>query len=256
MLRRSVVTTLAALLFLPAVASPEGETRDPQAVAWARKELAASGFDKWEKARYIQFDFSVDFGDRKAGPFTHRWDRYTGRYRVDVPGEKGYTAYFDVNAPKDPAHTVVVKNGARVSGPEVEKVLANAYGRFINDTYWILAPLKVLDPGVNLGDEGESTFDGKKVHVIRLSFGNVGLTPGDVYKHFLDTANGKMLGWEYQLQGTQPPPTRWKWVDVHEYGGLLLSTRKVTEDGAKTIRTDNVTVSSTVDETALTPPKG
>ncbi len=246
---------LVALLLVPFAAAPEGETRDAGAVAWAKKELAASGGDAWEKARYIVFDFSVDFGERKAGPYTHRWDRYTGRYRVDVPGDKGYTAYFNVNAPKDPKSTAVLRNGAKLDAAETEKLLANAYGRFINDTYWILAPLKVLDPGVSLADEGDGTFDGKKVHVIKLSFEHVGLTPGDVYKHFLDAETGLMLGWEYQLQGTQPPPTRWRWVDTARYGGLLLSTRKTTEDGTKTIRTDHVTVSSTVDEAALTPPK-
>lgn len=252
MVRNAVAAALLSLIATPTLHA-EGEKRDAAAVEAARKEMAAHGGARWEAARYFRFDFVVEFPGRKAS-FSHYWDRYTGRYRVDVPGEKGYTAYFDVNAPKDLGKAVILKNGARLTGDEAAKILASAYGRFINDSYWLLAPLKVLDPGVNLADEGEADFGGQKAHVIRLSFGDVGLTPGDVYKHFLDPATGRMLGWEYQLQGSEPPPTRWTWTDLKEVGGLLLSTRKVHPDGTKTIRFDNLAVSGTVDEAALKPP--
>lgn len=246
------VLVLFALLPTPQLAGQE--TRDPKAVAAAQMEIEASGGKSWEKARYLRFDFNVDFGERKAGPFAHYWDRYTGRYRVDVPGESGFTAYFDVNKPKDVSAAVILKKGERVTGEDAAKLLEKAYGRFINDSYWILAPLKTLDPGVNLADEGETDFAGKKVRVLKLSFNSVGLTPGDVYKHFLDARTGEMLGWEYQLQGTQPPPTRWKWIEVRDFAGLKLSTRKVSDDGTKAIFFTNVAVGKDVDTAALTPP--
>lgn len=229
------------------------ETRDAKATAAAEREREAHGGKRWEKARFFRFEFNVDFGARKAGPIAHAWDRYTGAYRVDVPGDDGYTAYFNVNAPKDTAQAVILKKGERLSGEAAEKLLAKAYGRFINDSYWLLAPLKVLDPGVNLADEGTADFDGQRVNVIKLSFGPVGLTPGDVYKHFLDEKTGRMLGWEYQLQGTQPPPTRWKWIEWKELSGLFLSTRKVTDDG-KAIFFTNVSVSEAVDAAVLAAP--
>lgn len=251
--RKFVQVLVLGVLFLSLPLFAQ-ESRDPKAVALAQREIDAGGGKVWEKARYLRFDFNVDFGERKAGPFAHYWDRYTGRYRVDVPGDSGFTAYFDVNKPKDVSAAVILKKGARVTGEEAAKLLEKAYGRFINDSYWILAPLKVLDPGVNLSGEGETDFDGKKVQVVKLSFNAVGLTPGDVYKHFLDAATGQMVGWEYQLQGTQPPPTRWKWIDVRDFSGLKLSTRKVTEDGTKAIFFTNVAVSKDVDTAALTPP--
>ncbi|MEO6323239.1 MAG: hypothetical protein ABIT01_07135 [Thermoanaerobaculia bacterium] len=229
------------------------EQRDPKAVEHARKEMAASGGSAWEKARYIRFDFSVETATRHSGPISHAWDRYTGRYRVEVPGEKGYTAYFNAQAPADLGQAVILKAGARVTGPEAEALLKKAYGRFINDTYWLLAPLKVLDPGVNLADEGESDFEGKKARVIRLSFGKVGLTPGDVYKHFLDPETGRMLGWEYKLQDSTDGPTRWRWEGYESFAGLVLSTKKVNAAGDM-IRTDHITVSATVDADALKPP--
>jgi hypothetical protein len=239
----------SSILFLGSSGASQ-HPADPK--AWAQREVDASGGKSWEKARYFRFDFVVDLGTRKAGPFAHYWDRWTGRYRVEVPGDEGFTAYFNVNAPKDVEKSLLLQKGARVAGEHAAKLLAKAYGRFINDSYWLLAPLKVLDPGVNLTDGGEGTFDGKPVHVLKLAFSGVGLTPGDVYQHFLDPATGRMLGWEYTLESKQQG--RWKWVDVADYGGLSLSTRKVTEDGARTIRLENVAVSAAVDEAALKPP--
>ena len=247
-------SVLGALAFLPLLllGATAAAQAPADAKAWVQKEFEAAGGKNWEKARYFRFDFLVDFGARKAGPFAHYWDRWTGRYRVDVPGDDGFTAYFNVNSPKDAARAVILKKGAPVTGEEAEKLLAKAYGRFINDSYWLLAPLKMLDPGVSLEDGGEGTLDGKPVHILKFSFQGVGLTPGDVYQHFLDPATGLMLGWEYTLESKQQG--RWKWVDVADYGGLRLSTRKVTEDGARTIKFENVAVSATVDEAALKPP--
>jgi hypothetical protein len=252
---RLAATAVAVTLAL--LASPHAHSAEPNdanAKALAQHELDAQGGKSWEKARYLTFDFVVDTPTRKAGPFKHAWDRYTGRYRVEVPGEKGYVAFFDVNAPKDLGKAVILQNGTRVTGEAAAKLLESAYGRFINDSYWLLAPLKVLDPGVNVADEGEGTFDGKPVRVLRLSFGNVGLTPGDVYRHFLDPKTSAMLGWEYQLQETQPPPTQWRWTEVKDFQGLKLSTVKTTLDGTKTIRLENVSVAEKPDGKLLTPP--
>src|SRR5262245_50480127 len=106
---KRALSLAASLLALAAPLAGEAEKRDPSAVARAQKELDAHGGKRWEKARYIRFEFNVDFPGRKAGPLGHAWDRYTGRYRVDVPGDNGYTAFFNVNAPKDASQAVVLK---------------------------------------------------------------------------------------------------------------------------------------------------
>lgn len=245
----SAALVLAAVAFPARLLAAEGSQ---EALDLAKKEVAATGGASWEKARYFRFDFLVDFPERKAGPFAHYWDRWTGAYRVDVPGDDGYTAYFNVNDPKNAERAVVLRKGAPVTGDDAGKLLAKAYGRFINDSYWLLAPLKVLDPGVKLEDVGTATFEGKNARVLKLSFSGVGLTPGDVYRHYLDPATGAMLGWEYTLESKQEG--KWKWGDVSDFAGLKLATRKVTEDGARTIRFENVSVSATVDAAALKPP--
>jgi hypothetical protein len=245
----SAALVLSTIAFPSPLQAAEGS---PEALALATKEVAAMGGASWEKARYFRFDFLVDFGERKAGPFAHYWDRWTGLYRVDVPGDDGYAAYFNVNDPKNTERAVILRKGARVTGEEAAKLLAKAYGRFINDSYWLLAPLKVLDPGVKLEDAGAATFDGRGARVLKLSFSGVGLTPGDAYRHYLDSATGALLGWEYVLESKQEG--KWKWVDVGDFAGLKLSTRKVTEDGGRTIKFENVSVSAAVDAAALKPP--
>lgn len=245
-----------ALSFVIALTSrAEGPAADAAARKLAEQELAAHGGPAaWEKARYFRFEFNVDFGERKMGPIGHFWDRYTGRYLVVTPGENGMSVWLDVNAPKDVSKAVAVTaKGERLSGEALEKALARAYGRFINDSYWLLAPLKAVDPGVHLSAEGERDFDGRKAEVLKLTFEGVGLTPGDAYWHFLDPTTKRMLGWEYVLQNTQPPATRWTWTDVADFSGLALSTTKKTADGKRIFFT-NVSVNAPDVAKALVPP--
>ena len=102
------VTVLAVLGGFAETPAPKDE-RDPKAVGHAQKELEAMGGKSWESARFFRFDFVVELPDRKVGPFAHYWDRYTGRYRVDTPGEKGYQAWFNVNNAKDASQAVLMR---------------------------------------------------------------------------------------------------------------------------------------------------
>ena len=38
---------------------------------------------------------------------------------------------------------------------EAEEVPGEAYGTWVNDTYWLLMPYKMKDPGVMLAHDGE-----------------------------------------------------------------------------------------------------
>ena len=83
-------------------------------------------------------------------------------------------------------------DGEELEGSDVKKALDRAYGRFINDTYWLLMPAKMQDPGVNLASEGEAAKDGKTYDVVRLTFGEgVGLTPQDTYWAYVSKASGR-----------------------------------------------------------------
>lgn len=103
-----------------------------------------------------------------------------------------------------------------------------AYKAFINDSYWLLAPCKVLDDGVN-----RSIEDGRLV----LTFEEVGLTPGDRYLLRVDE-NAHISAWEYTLEGGKVGA--WTWDAPSRHGPLMLSTRRESAEGA-VIRFEDVT---------------
>ena len=103
-----------------------------------------------------------------------------------------------------------------------------AYKAWINDSYWLLAPCKVLDSGVV-----RSVEDGALV----LTFEDVGLTPGDRYVLGVDEGCN-VIGWSFSLEGGGAGD--FAWSEHSRYGPLMLSTRRVASDGHVVIRFEEV----------------
>ncbi len=243
----------AALLMVLAGVTARAQERDPRADTVGHELIAALGGEgAWEKARQFQFDFVVIKEGKEVARFSHAWDRYTGDYRVQGVDKAGapYAVYFNVNTKAGRA----LVNGVAVEGEEKEKRLEGAYGRFINDTYWLLAPWKVFDPGVHLAYDGEKPCAGGTCDVLKLSFENVGLTPKDVYWLWVTRDGRRMLQWQYVLGGAAEPPTTAEWKDWRKLGGIMLSLDKPIVGEPFEIRFDKVFVSSTRDDSLYAPP--
>ncbi|HET9794255.1 MAG TPA: hypothetical protein VFS34_07320 [Thermoanaerobaculia bacterium] len=242
-------------LLLLLLASPLSAANDPRAEKIGRAMIDAMGGNAaWEHARWFRFDFTVVRDGKKVASFSHWWDRWTGRYRVEGEDAGGvpWKAYINVNT-KDGDYWV---NGAKTEGDTRAKGLERAYGRFINDSYWLLAPWKIFDPGVTLDYVGEvAGTAGNPCDEIRLSFSGVGLTPKDVYWMDVDRSTHRLDRWKFVLNGGNDPPTAVAWKDWRKLGGIELSLSKPFVDKPAEIRFENVQVSENVDEGALTPPR-
>jgi hypothetical protein len=240
-------------LFLAASAVSGGEDR--KAVEVGNAMIAAMGGEAgWQKARYFRFDFTVIRDGKTAASFSHWWDRYDGRYRVEGVGRDGapWKAVFNVKT-KEGEYFV---NGVRAAGETKAKGLEDAYGRFINDTYWLLAPWKVFDPGVHLEYAGVvRDSDGRDCDEIKLSFENVGLTPKDVYWLDIDRTTHRLAQWKFVLNGSTEPPSIFDWKDWRRFGPIELSTSKPSRGRPVEIRFENVAVSETPDDSALAIPR-
>lgn len=246
----------AALVLLLAAAVLPAADRDPKADTIGHELIDAMGGQAaWEKARQLRFDFVVRKDGKPIADFSHAWDRYTGDYRVGGVDKSGapWVAYFNVNT-KD--GTVLV-NGVAAEGDDKAKRLEAAYGRFINDTYWLLAPWKIFDPGVHLAYDGEKPCpSGGTCDVLKLSFENVGLTPKDVYWLWVTREGRRMVQWQYVLGGADEPPTTVAWNDWQKRGGMLLSMDKTMSGEPVDVRFENVSVQPTRDDSLFQPPGG
>ena len=247
----------AVMLLLPVlVSSPAaGETRDARADAVGRDLiLALGGMPAWEKARQFRFDFVVESEGKALARFSHAWDRYTGDYRLEGTDKAGapYTVYFNVNTRAGKAFL----NGRPADDAAAKELLETAYGRFINDSYWLLAPWKIFDPGVHLAYDGEKPCpDGGTCEVLKLSFDeNVGMTPRDLYWLWITKEGRRMIQWQYVLGGAQEAPTTAKWNDWQRFSGVALSLEKPILGKPAVIRFENVSVSPSRDAALFTPP--
>jgi hypothetical protein len=107
-----------------------------------------------------------------------------------------------------------------------------------------MAPSKMLDPGVNRRYEADSSSAAHDV--LALTFGEVGLTPGDRYWVWVDAQTGRMDRWAYVLQNQTPDaaPTVWRWTGYTSFdtpgGPITLATRKERAGSPVALLTDAI----------------
>ena len=190
---------------------------------------AMGGKENWDNTRYLRFSF---FGFR-----THHWDKWTGRFRVswtDRQSKKDYLILMNLNTKEGKAFVA----GEEVTdAEELQELMTRGERAWINDTYWLLMPYKLQDPGVNLVYEGEVTIDEKMYDKLHLSFNDVGVTTGDEYWAYINKETHLMDKWEYLLQSREGQEERsrgeWKWNNWQPYGSILLSAEREGTDGTK-----------------------
>lgn len=178
-------------------------------LAWRIVE-AAGGLDAWYALPRLRFDFVTVRDSTEAFRARHLWDRQTGRYRVEYPvGEDSMLVAlfnvqgFDLSAPEG----AVFINGTPLDSAATRERLTEAYERHLNDSYWLLAPLKLFDPGVHRALAPDSARDGTEV--LALSFEDVGMTPGDHYWMSADST-GRLVRWSYILEGGTHGTYAWR----------------------------------------------
>jgi len=143
------------------------------------------------------------------------------------------------------------------------------------------------DPGVNLDYDGEKKIDRQTYDVLKLTFENVGLTPGDTYWAYVNRETHLIDRWEYILEGGAPRPddravekenqlsdgegktepaasksaspanpvrSVWIWKDWQSYGPVKLATTKTISNGSLSIVLKNIDVLSSMPEAEFQPP--
>ena len=242
----SLGSAVLLLAFVPAVAGPGPATGDPQALELAREVDRRLGGAALRAAGALSFTFAVGSDGKEAAAFRHVWDLRTGRYAVEGPTDRGRVrVVFDLATRQGRAWL----DGAPQDGDAARQSLEWGYGRVVNDTYWLLVPFKLLDPGVRLASAGERSEEGRTFDLLALSFDGVGLTPGDRYTLWIDRQTRRVDRWEMLLEGRAPPPSVATWHDWVERGGVWFSIRRVV--GKRSIELRDVAVTATPPEAAF-----
>ncbi|WP_224999947.1 hypothetical protein [Cesiribacter sp. SM1] len=218
----------------PAAEGFDREGSDSLAIVWADAVMKAQGGrEAWDNTRYIGWNF---FGNRKL-----LWDKHTGRVRIEVPKENN-TYLINVN---DEQGRVQV--GGREITDEQERKEWIDKGRqiWVNDSYWLVMPYKLKDSGVTLTYAGKDTLaGGKEAEVLELRFKEVGYTPQNKYRVYIDPADSLVKAWAYYENAAMDTPNFMSpWQDYQQHGNILLSENR----GERQIT--DINVSENVDET-------
>ncbi len=212
---------LLVLVLLPAACAVSGAggsrhlpaaDSDPRAVTVAREVIRElGGPEAWKQARVLEWNF---FGRR-----AHCWDTWSGDYRLD-DGAK--TVLMNLNT----GEGRVFDGRTEVTDPEaVKKELSRARSVWINDSYWLLMPWKLLDPGVTLALAGERQLpDGRAADVLVLTFEGVGDTPRNKYEVLVAKDTRRVESWTFWTDRSDAEPKfTTPWTGWKRYGPILLS---------------------------------
>jgi hypothetical protein len=210
---------------------------------------AMGGQDAWNRAHYVRFDFIVNIPSRKMKTErSHLWDKSSGRYRIESKDKEGRSVVTLFNAGTRQGE--VYADGKKLTGEARTVGVKEAYGTFINDMYWLAMPWKWLDAGVNLKYLGKKNLRGASYDVVELTFGNVGLTPGDRYEAYVSPRSHLMEHWKYMLQSGQKGEWNWEYTTT---GGVKLASNHTDNAGAS-INMGKVEVLDEVDQLYFTDP--
>lgn len=250
-MRRSALVTGFILLFSALTASAQTASAQPTAADVAGQVMQAlGGKEAWDATRFLRFTF--------AGRRTHHWDKWSGRHRLEGQSPEGqkYVVLHDLNSREGE----VWLDGQKAEADAAKEWLDRAYGAWINDTYWLLMPYKLQDPGVNLTYEGTEQIEGMTYDKLHLTFGNVGLTPGDEYWAYINRDTHLMDRWAYLLQAgpgqpRAPEPTVWRWQGWQKYGNILLSPTRAQVTGDRKLELTDIAVFETLPDSVFTSPE-
>ncbi len=246
---------LLALVASPLVAQAPAPDAPPDAKAIALADAVMAGLgghEAWNQTRYLRFDFAVEHPGAPGFSRAHTWDKWTGAYRLEGKTREGQALLVLMNV--NDKRGQVWLDGQPLAGDDLKRRLDGAYGAWINDTYWLLMPYKLRDPGVNLALAGEATGEGGVVwDKLLLTFDGVGITPKDKYWVFINRETKRVDRWEYVLGGRDEPPTGWDWSGWKAYGKIQLAPDRIGKDGAR-IHFPVLEVLDSVPESTFAPP--
>jgi hypothetical protein len=197
------------------------ETSDTKAIEIADKVMAAMGGKKaWDETRHITWNF---FGARIL-----TWDKWTGNVRIDFPRDNSVIL---ININTDAGK--VFKYGAeQTAADSVKKYMKTGKGAWINDSYWLTMPFKLKDNGVTLKYLGEGKTElGKDAYLLQMTFKEVGNTPNNMYKVWVEKESNLLTQWAYFSKSTDEKPgfTR-PWTEYKPYGKIILSGERGDRD--------------------------
>jgi outer membrane lipoprotein-sorting protein len=231
----------AALILITLIFSSSSvlsQSNDKKANTIVKEMLTAmGGMKNYNATHFIQWDFV----NRKLS-----WDKWTGDVRIENP-TANQVILVNINTLKGKVYEngTLVKDEAKANG-----LLEKGKNWWINDSYWLVMPWKLQDPGVNLTYvKTDKLPSGTTVDILQLTFSAVGVTPENKYWLYVDKEDHLIKQWAYYKNFNDAEPKFLKpWNNYQKAGNILLSFDRPNED----VGPKNVIVKTNIDSSLFT----
>ena len=205
--------------------SAQADIAPPRSPAQRARDAAARAVERCGPLYEIEevaFTFVVERGGEEVARRRHVWQPTAGTLTVTM-GEQTTTMQTTASMPTDASSP---EWATLAPGTDAQQA-QDAWGAFVNDSYWLLAPCKLNDEGnrKELGDGG-----------LIVSYEGVGLTPGDVYTFAI--RGGEVVIWSFTLVSGRAG--KFIWSPYTEVGPLNLSLRREAAEGDMVVRFEDV----------------
>lgn len=193
-----LVVTFLVIFFSKNEALPTGE-KGEKAEELAQKMLIAINHEAFENAELLEWSF--------RGTNSYKWYKQEGKVVVSWNENK---VILNTNSPEQ---SEVYVKGEKVTNNEL---INKAQGYFNNDSFWLIAPHKIMDNGVE-----RSIVKVNDKDALMVTYTSGGTTPGDSYLWML---NENYFPTSYKM-----------WTNIIPIGGVeaTWSDWKDTEAGFK-----------------------
>ena len=183
-----ILATLLITFILVNEPRPDGKS-GMEAEQLANKILTAVNYKGWTKVGAVKWSFRGNhhfLWDKQRNLVEIRWDDYKVLLNPETQTGLAY------------------ENEVLVADEETESLLQKAWSYFANDSFWLVAPFKLRDPGTKRElvktDRGDALL---------VTYQSGGVTPGDSYLWIVDD---------------EGLPVAWKmWVRIIPVGGMEFS---------------------------------
>jgi len=214
MMKYFATIAIFGLLFLTAckdekkveIAKPEKELTLLEKIAYA------NGYENWKKVEELKFTFNVD---RDTSHFERTW--------VWKPKTNEVTS-------------ITTKDTVTYNRNDMDSTAYKTNGGFINDKYWLIAPINILWDKNSIKIEHnvsvEAPISKQSMQKLTVVYNQQdGYTPGDAYDFYFGD-DFIVKEWVFRRGNQEEPSTTTTWEDYTEAGGLQVAKMHKNEDGS------------------------
>jgi len=171
----------------------------------AQEVMDGLGKDAFDRIPYLKWEFF------RAGQ-KYLWDKKENKALIEWGDNK---VLMDLDAQTGVSYT----GSKQQEGEAHNKLMQKAWSNWCNDSFWMIAPYKLLDPGTTR--EIIKLEDGRTG--LKVSYNSGGVTPGDAYLWELDD-NNRPTGYKMWTQIIPLQGMYASWEGWQDHMGATLST--------------------------------